>query len=93
MAFSRLFVVPAALAAALWIVLRIIEREIGLHVAPVLWLLLVLTPVIISGAVANWVCRRADTGNSARLGFSFGAAALALLFSVVAMAWLVPLGD
>lgn len=54
-AFSVLFVVPAGLAVSFWILLRVFHTAVGLGgIAFVPWLLVVLGPAIISGAVAQW---------------------------------------
>jgi hypothetical protein len=57
-AFSLLFVIPAIAAAALWIILRVIDKAIGLGVLPFYpWVLVVLSPAG-SAAIAQWACRR-----------------------------------
>jgi hypothetical protein len=93
-AFSVLFVVPAALAASLWIVLRVLHTTVGLGgIAFLPWLLVVFAPAITSAAVAHWACRRRDTASATAWGFSMSAAVMTALFMVVTAAWLVPFGD
>jgi hypothetical protein len=93
-AFSLLFVVPALAATALWIVLKAAHGTIGLDHLPFYpGLLVIVSPVIVSVAVAQWACRRSDTSQSTTWGFSIGAAIMTVLFAVVAAAWLINFGD
>jgi hypothetical protein len=93
-AFSLLFVIPAALGAGLWIVLRLLDAIVGLgSIAPAPWLIVVLAPAILSAAIARSTCRRSDTPAWTAWGFAVGAAAITVLFTVVAAAWLVPMGE
>ena len=93
-AFSVLFVIPAVLAASLWIILRVLHTTVGLGgIAFLPWLLVVFAPASMSAAVAHWACRRHDTASATAWGFSIGAAATTALFMAVTAAWLVPFGD
>jgi hypothetical protein len=54
-AFSLLFIVPAAISVALWIVLRVLDEVFGRgELALYPWLLLVVPPGILSAAIAQW---------------------------------------
>jgi hypothetical protein len=93
-AFSLLFLVPAALAVVLWVILKGLDRAIGFGFLPFdSWVLVVLSPAIASAAIAQWACRRAGTGATTAWGFSVAAALVTILFAIVAAAWLFPIGE
>jgi hypothetical protein len=93
-AFSLLFVVPAVAATALWAVLKLVHRTFGVDQLPFYTgLLVILSPVIISVAVAQWACHRSGTSRSTAWGFSIAAAGTTVLFGVVAAAWFINAGD
>jgi hypothetical protein len=89
LAFSLLFLIPAALAALVGI-----AAWVGRHAWDnTSFLLLPLLPCVVAAAIAGRACTRSGTETSTAWGFAIGAALITGLFTLTVVAGYVVVGD